>query len=41
MNELIPIAIWGGGGFLLLIIIGWSLAKLYVRTNPTSFVART
>ena len=39
MNELIPVAIWGGGGFLLLIILGWSLAKLYVRaTKEVGFV---
>ncbi len=39
MNELIPVAIWGGGSFLLLIVIGWSLAKLYVRaTKEVGFV---
>ena len=39
MNELVPVAIWGGGGFLVLIIIGWSLAKLYVRaTKEVAFV---
>jgi len=39
MNELIPVAIWGGGGFLVLIVLGWSLAKLYVRaTKEVGFV---
>ena len=39
MNELIPIAIWGGGGFLVLIVFGWTLAKLYVRaTKEVGFV---
>ncbi len=39
MNELIPVAIWGGGGFLFLIVVGWSLAKLYVRaTKEVGFV---
>ncbi|WP_084607681.1 flotillin family protein [Sphingomonas jaspsi] len=39
MNELVPIAIWGGGGFLVLIVLGWSLAKLYVRaTKEVGFV---
>ena len=39
MNELIPVAIWGGGGLLVLIIFGWTLAKLYVRaTKEVGFV---
>lgn len=39
MNELIPVAIWGGGGFLVLLVFGWSLAKLYVRaTKEVGFV---
>jgi len=39
MNELIPVAIWGGGGFLVLIVFGWTLAKLYVRaTKEVGFV---
>lgn len=39
MNELVPVAIWGGGGFLVLIVLGWSLAKLYVRaTKEVGFV---
>ncbi|HEY0628646.1 MAG TPA: flotillin domain-containing protein [Sphingomicrobium sp.] len=39
MNELIPVAIWGGGGLLVLIVFGWTLAKLYVRaTKEVGFV---
>ncbi|MDP9423309.1 MAG: SPFH domain-containing protein [Pseudomonadota bacterium] len=39
MNELIPVAIWAGGGFLVLIVFGWTLAKLYVRaTKEVGFV---
>ncbi len=39
MNELIPVAVWGGGGLLVLIIFGWTLAKLYVRaTKEVGFV---
>src|SRR4030095_5992256 len=39
MNELIPVAIWGGGGLLVLIVFGWTLARLYVRaTKEVGFV---
>ena len=39
MNELIPVATWGGGGLLVLIVFGWTLAKLYVRaTKEVGFV---
>ena len=39
MNELIMLAVWAGGGLLLLIVLGWTITRLYLRaTKEVAFV---